>query len=118
MASREQIAQGVIKYIRGDVLPSIQDKTFRTILSAGTYLIEADPSMIDRVMEHPIVSLMIPKAGSGYDIAKAEQAARRALEENGGIEIVIPGIKWISPEEKVLRFTAADVTALRNYIGG
>ncbi|MBQ8382139.1 MAG: hypothetical protein IJX47_02930 [Clostridia bacterium] len=118
MASKEQIAQGVVKYIRADVLPSIQDKTFRTILSAGTYLVEAQPEMIDKIMEHPIISVMIPKAGSGYDIAKAEQAVRKALEENGGIEIVIPGIKWISPDEKVLKFTAADITALRNYIGG
>lgn len=118
MASKEQIAQGIVKYVRSDVLPSIQDKAFRTVLSAGTYLIEADPSMIDRIMEHPIVALMIPKAGSGYDIAKAEQALRRALEDNGGIDIVIPGVKWISPDEKVLKFTASDITALRNYIGG
>lgn len=118
MATREQIAQGLIRYIRQDMLPGISDKAFRTVLSAGTYLIEADPSILDKVMEHPVVSILLPKAGSGYDIAKAEQAVRKALEENGGIEVVIPGIKWVSPDEKVLKFTAADISALRNYIGG
>lgn len=118
MASKEQIAQGVIKFVRNDVLPTIQDKAFRTVLSAGAYMLEAEPSMIDRVLEHPIVTLMLPKAGSGYDVSKVEQAAKKALDDNGGLEIVIPGIKWISPDEKVLKFTAADVTALRNYIGG
>lgn len=118
MASKEQIAQGVVKYVRNNVLPSISDKAFKTVLSAGTYLIEVDPSIIDKVLTHPIVTLMLPAAGSGYDIDKMEQALRRAMEDTGGIDIVIPGIKWISPEEKVLRFTAADVTALRGYIGG
>jgi len=59
------------------------------------------------------------KAQNGvFDIDLLEQVLVKTIEEHGDFPLTIPAIKFISPTEKELRFTADDVRRMRNYIVG
>ena len=53
-----------------------------------------------------------------YDIEAISSALERTLDEYGDFTVKVPGIKFISPEEKELNFGISDIRALRKYIAG
>lgn len=112
--SKGQLINGVIKYIKNDVLKKIPDKPFRMTLSAAVNLMEAKPEVADIIFEHPIL-----KGNDGmFDIDLLEQVILKTIEEYGDFPVTIPPVRFISPTEKELRFTAEDVKKLKGYIEG
>lgn len=116
--TKQQIVSGIIKYSRCEMIPKIADKTFRIILSAATSMIEINPDIITRYLDDPTISLMLMESEGTYDIDVISGVLEKTLEEYGTFPIKIPGIKFISPEEKELNFSVADIKTLKNYIAG
>lgn len=112
--SKAQIINGVVNYMKAEVISKIPDKGFRMTLSAMVNLAEARPEVCDVIFNHPLLH-----SESGvYDIDLLDQVLIKTIEEYGDFPITIPAIKFISPTEKEMRFTADDVRKLKNYIVG
>lgn len=112
--SKGQMISGIIRFMRSDVIAKIPDKPFRMTLSAMVNLVEVKPEAADFIFENPIL-----KSETGmYDIELIEKVILKTIEEYGDFPITIPAIKFISPTEKELRFSADDVKKLKEYITG
>lgn len=53
-----------------------------------------------------------------YDIELFESVICRTMDEYGEFVVTIPAIKFLSPEQKELRFNSDDIRKLKNYIMG
>lgn len=117
-ATRAQIISGAANFLRGEVIPHIPDVTFRGMLEAGAAMVEMAPQMADKLFNNPMFAAMLQEKDGAYDLDFAESAICKAMEKHGNWSITIPGMKWISPQEKTLTFTPNDVKALKRYIAG
>ena len=53
-----------------------------------------------------------------YDLDMFEKALNQSMTQFGELELTIPGIPFLSPKEKVLKFNQNDIAQLKAYIGG
>ena len=110
--TKGQMINGVIRFMKSDVIAKIPDKPFRMTLSALVNLIEVKPEVADTIFETPFL-----KSQTGmYDIDLLENIVTKTIDEYGDFPITVPAIKFISPTEKELRFTSEDVRKLKSYI--
>lgn len=110
--TKGQMVNGVVKFMKVEVISKIPDKPFRMALSALINLIEVKPEAANTIFESPFL-----KSESGlYDIDLLEKIIVKTIDEYGDFPITIPAIKFISPTEKELRFTSEDVQKLKSYI--
>lgn len=110
--SKGQLISGLVRFAKTDVISKIPDKPFRMTLSALVNLIEVRPEAADVIFNNPLL-----KSENGmYDIDLLEQVITKTIDEYGDFPVVIPAIKFISPNEKELRFTSEDVRKLKGYI--
>lgn len=110
--SKGQLISGLVRFAKTDVISKIPDKPFRMTLSALVNLIEVRPEAADVIFNNPLL-----KSENGmYDIDVLEQVITKTIDEYGDFPVVIPAIKFISPNEKELRFTSEDVRKLKGYI--
>lgn len=110
--SKGQLISGLVRFAKTDVISKIPDKPFRMTLSALVNLIEVRPEAADVIFNNPLL-----KSENGmYDIDLLEQVITKTIDEYGDFPVVIPAIKFISPNEKELRFTSEDVRKLKSYI--
>lgn len=117
-ATKAQIITGAANFLRAEVIPHIPDVTFRGILEAGAAIVEMSPQIADKYFTMPIVTMALQEKDGMYDLDFAEAAVCKAMETHGNWTVTIPGIKFISPQEKTLTFTPNDVKTLKRYIAG
>lgn len=117
--TRDNIAHGVVRFIRNDVISSVPDNSMKIILGIAAAAIEANPSAINSILDNEMVSAFIASpTGNGYDLSTLEQAAAAAMDQYGALSVQLPGIPLISPEAKMLSFGSGDVRSLIGYIEG
>lgn len=117
-ATKAQIVSGAANFLRSEVIPHIPEVTFRGMLEAGATMVELAPQIVDKYFGMPIVAMALQEQDGAYDLDFAETAICKAMEKHGSWTITIPGIKFISPQEKTLTFTPNDVKTLKRYITG
>lgn len=117
-ATKAQIISGMANFLRSEVIPHIPDVTFRGMLEAGAAMVEMAPQITDKYFSIPIVAMALQEKDGMYDLDFAEAAVCKAMEKHGNWSITIPGIKFISPQEKTLTFTPNDIKTLKRYIAG
>lgn len=115
--TKEQIAKGVSKYIQEDMIPHITDNGMQLLLGIVAGAVETKPTVLDKFLENEMVSVFA-KIGNGYDVDVIKKIAVSAMNKYGKLEITIPGIKFISPNEKILNFSADDILRLAERIEG
>ena len=116
--SKQQLVNGVVKFAKMDVLPKITDKTFKFVLATGTSMLERNPDIADAFLDNDMISAILMEDDGLYEIDDLKESLMDAMKECGDFKIKIPGIKFISPEDKELSFSAQDVGRLSEYIGG
>lgn len=116
--TKQQIVNGIVKYSKNEMIPKISDKAFKMIVSAVTTMIELHPEVITKYLDNTMVSAIFMESDGFYDVDMMDEILEKTLEEYGDFSIKIPGIKFISPEEKELNFAATDVKRLKAYIVG
>ena len=116
--SKEQLINGVAKYARNEMLPKIPDKSFRMILDIGVSAMEINPKIADSVLENPLIKTMMVDQDGMYDIDMFDKVMGKTIQEYKQIDLSIPGIKFLSPETKMLHFDASDVEKIKRYVGG
>ena len=115
--TKEQIAKGVSDFIQEDMIPHITDSGMQLILGITSGAIETKPGILDKLLENEMLSA-VAKSGNNYDLGVLKKAAMGAIDKYGKLEITIPGIKFISPHDKVLNFTSEDIRKLVDRIEG
>ena len=81
-------------------------------------MVELAPQAVDKYLSNPLVSAIMQEKDGMYDLDLVESALTRAMESQGGLQITIPAIPLISPNEKTMSFTANDIRTLKRYITG
>lgn len=115
--TRSQIAKGVARFIRDDMIPHINDSGMQLILGVTAGALDTKPQLLDKLLENEML-VAVAKSGENYDLSVLQKAATAAIDKYGKLSITIPGIKFISPEEKVLQFGSDDVRRLIEKIEG
>lgn len=116
--TKQQIIKGVIEFAKKDILDTIMDKPLQIILATGITALETNPSLADSIFENPMVSTILKEQNGQYDIDDIFAIIETTLNEYGDFPIIIPKIKFITPCDKELRFSANDIKRLKTYIGG
>ena len=101
--TKEQIAKGVAKFIQEDMIPHISDSGMQLILGVTAGAVETRPNILDKLLSNEMLEA-VAKSGNNYDLSLIKNVAASAIEKYGKLSITIPGIKFISPGEKVLQF--------------
>ena len=118
MVSKYQIVNGVVNYAKTEILRNITDKPLKMILATCISALEANPSIADAFFKNEIVAQFLAENGGEFDIEIAFDAAEKTLAEYGDFPVTIPAIKFVSPTEKTLTFSVADIQNLKKYIVG
>lgn len=118
MVTRNQIVNGVIKYAKNEVINKITDKPLKMMLAAGVSALEINNSIADKIFQNDFVSKILNEDAGMYDIDSAVEILEKTIDEYGDFPVVIPAIKFLSPNEKELTFTSRDIRKLKGYIIG
>lgn len=116
--TKNQIVNGVIKYAKSEVIDKITDKPLKMILAAGVSALEINPSIADSIFGNDFVSKILNEDSGLYDLDSVFEILEKTVDEYGDFPLVIPAIKFVSPNEKELTFTSRDIRKLKSYISG
>lgn len=115
--TKQQIAKGVARFIQEDMIPQITDGGMQLLMGVAAGAIDTRPQMLDKILDNEMLSA-VAKSGENYDLGLLQKVAVSAVEKYGKLSITIPGIKFISPDEKVLQFGSDDIRRLIERIEG
>lgn len=116
----EQLLSGFIKYLAAEIIPCVED-TF-TKLALKTFAITTEKNApaytkaLDSMIEKPFIADLLKVEDGCFEVEELIDAARQAVNECGELTVKIPAIRFISPEEKTLSFSAADISKLKQYL--
>ena len=117
----EQLVSGISLYLQKEILPCIED-TF-TKIAVRTFTITAEKRIdtyknaFNNSLKSPFMSEFLQVDEDGcFDVEMFIDALRQSVNEYGELVVKIPPVKFVSPEEKVLRFNANDISNLKQYL--
>lgn len=116
---KEKIINGIIKYVENNVMPEISgDRGFYAIVSIGISAVKANNKLLDKLFENDIFKSLAnyDDEDKTYDIDLLCNIAKDSVSKCGYFPVKIPAISFVSPTEKELKFSAADVDRLKSYI--
>ena len=117
MLSKNQIVNGLSKYIESEVIAKIEDKALQIILALGVTALNRNHDLIDVVLNNQFISYLVKKNDEDkYDLDDVFDIVNDTLKTYGKLPVTIPAIKFISPTEKTLRFSTEDVSKLRSFM--
>ena len=117
--TKQQIVNGATRYINEEVINKITDRPLKIALAVGVSMIGRKPEIINAFFDDDRVAKIFNKRDDGtYDIGEITEAIEKTLAQYGDFPVTIPAIKFISPTEKILNFSAFDIRRLREYIEG
>lgn len=120
--TKQQIVNGTMKYINEEVINKITDRPLKIALAVGISMIDKKPEIINAFFDDDdddkVTKILNKKDDGTYDIGEITEAIENTLAQYGDFPLTIPPIRFISPTEKILNFSAFDIRKLREYIEG
>lgn len=116
MISKDQLINGVVKFIGADLIPQVGDRNTKFVLAMAKDSLKQDPDLADDFLHSPMVSSLIKEEDGMYDITHFSTILKNVLTEYQSFPVTIPKIPLFSPVEKVLKITAEDVDKLMSYM--
>lgn len=116
---KQKIIDGIIRYIEKDVMPEISsDRGFQVVISIGVSAVKTNSKLLDKLFENDIFKSLsnYDDENKTYDIDLLYNIAKDSISKCGYFPVKIPAISFISPNEKELKFSAADIDRLKSYI--
>lgn len=116
---KNRLVKGFIDYVDREITPKLtDDKAMQVILTVGTNMIRANPNIADAVLKNKV---LLPFMGYSaeddtYELDTLFNTCHDAVSKVGHLPVKIPPISFLSPTEKVLKFSAEDIDALRKYV--
>lgn len=115
--TKDQIAKGIAKFIHEDVIPNVGDNATQIVLGIAASAVETNPKLLEKVLENEML-VAVARVGNNYNLTTLQNAATLAIDKYGKLTVTIPGIKFISPDDKILQFGSDDVKRLVAHIEG
>lgn len=118
--TKEKIVSGVSDYIENNIIPAMaDDRGMQIILFAAIKAIKSNEKLLDSLLNNTIVKVIMDDNGSGtYDMDGLFSYLLSAVDKFGFFPVYIKPIPFISPTEKTLKFTSADLEAIKKMIVG
>lgn len=116
MVTKKELLTGVVKFVKNEVIPYIDDRSLKMVMSAGLYAIDAKPDIADSFFTNPLVATILQAEDGKYDTELVFKVLDNLVEEYGGIPVTIPPIKFITATEHTLTFYGGDVAKLKEYV--
>ena len=114
---RENIVNGVATYVDTEVIPNIEDKVTRIVASVAFKAVQSNGKLLDELFKNPVLKNLLHEDENGtYDIGELFGYLSDSVKQYGPFPVTIPPIPFISPDEKILSFSDADVAELKRYI--
>lgn len=117
MFSKNQIVNGLIKYVELEVISKVEDKALQIVLAIGITALRRNQDLIDAVLKNPFINYLVKETDEGkYDLDEVFDIIGETLKTYGKLPVTIPAIKFISPTEKTLKFSTEDIAKLKSFM--
>lgn len=116
MIKKEDLINGVIKFIGSELIPYVGDRNTKFVLAMAKDSLKEDPDLADDFLHSPMVSSLIKEDDGEYDISHFFTILKSVLAEYNSFPVTIPKIPLFSPTEKVLKITSEEVDKLMKYV--
>lgn len=116
MVTKKELLTGILKFVKNEVIPYVDDNRMKMVLSGGLYAIDAKPSIVDPIFNNPVVAAVLQGEDDKYDVNTIFSVLAKLVEDYGRISITIPPIKFITANENTLAFRDGDITKLKEYV--
>lgn len=114
--TKNQLVNGVVKFIETDLIPDIGDRNMKFVLSMAKDSLKENPDLADSFLNSPMVSTLIGETDGEYNITQFSTILKEVLSEYSSYPVTIPKIPLFSPVEKTLKVTAEDIDKLVSYM--
>lgn len=116
MVTKKELLTGIIKFVKNEVIPYVDDNSMKMILSGCLYAIDAKPSIVDPVFANPMVAAVLQGEDGKYDVETIFSVLTKLVDDYGRIPITIPPIKFVTSNENTLTFRKDDIAKLKEYV--
>lgn len=116
MVNKNQLTNGIVKFIETDLIPQIGDRNTKFVLAIAKDSLKENPELIDDFIHSPMISLLVTEEEEECDITCFLNILKKVLTEYQSFSITIPKIPLFSPNEKILKITSDDVDKILKYI--
>lgn len=115
--SKDQLVNGIVSYAEYEVIPKINDKATQIMASIAIKSIRANSKLLDSVFGSSTVKTLLEEDENGtYEIEGLFQSITESVKQYGPFPVEIPPIPFVSPSDKILSFTEADISELKRRI--
>ena len=115
-----QLVYGMMKYLGAEIIPCVEDTFTKLVLKTLAVTAEnnapAYAKAVDGFIAKPFISDILKAESGSFEIESIIDALRQAVNECGELTVKSPAVKFLSPQEKTLRFTASDISSLKQYL--
>lgn len=116
MVTRNQIVNGIVKFIESDMSAASGNGTSKFIVSLAKNALKKHPEIVDSVMENSLIKSVIPSENGSYDIAPLTQMLKDTMTETGSLPLKLPKIPLLLPDGDEIRLNASDIDKISGYI--
>ena len=114
--SKTQLVCGIVDYVENEVIPNVGDKPTQIIASIAVKSVKTNPALADIFLENPMIKVLLDENENGYEINGLFESIEESVKQYGPFPLTIPPIPIVSPVEKLLTFSAADVSEMKRRI--
>ena len=116
MVTRNQIVNGIVKFIETDMTTAAGNGTSKFIVSLAKNALKKNPAIVDDTMQNPLIKAVIPSESGKYDITPVATMLKDTLAETGTIPLKLPKIPLLLPEGDEIRLNTTDIDKIVSYI--
>lgn len=110
LVTKEQLVKALVKYAKQEIVSNISDKASKMMVAVAVKAIEANTSLLDKVFDNQIVSMMIQGEDGKYNVENIMSIISSTMDEYGDFPVQLPLIK------NQLLFNKRDITKLEDCI--
>ena len=118
MVTKNQIVNGVIKFIENDMAQAGGSGVTKFIVHLAKNALKMNPDIITNMLENPLIKSMMSGEDGLYDIAGVAQLLKETMAETGTLPLHLPHIPLLLPEGDIIRFDTGDIDKVVQYIQG
>lgn len=116
MFTRDQIVNGVVKFIETDMQTAAGNGTSKFIVSLTKNALKKHPAIVDEALKNPLIHTILPSEDGKYDITQMIALLKDTMAETGTLPLKLPRIPLLLPEGDEIRLNTADIDKIVSYI--
>ncbi len=116
MFTRNQIVNGMVKFIENDMGTAAGNRTSKFIVSLAKNALKKNPAIIDETLKNPLIHAVLPSSEGKYDIVPMTTMLKETMAETGTLPLKLPKIPLLLPEGDEIRLNSTDIDKIASYI--